>query len=337
MTDLDSEQLHEISLEDVVTKTGVNPFEVQNDARSPDEKFDKLLETPVGTDGKGRELYFEGAVRYKGGLPTQELPPIVVLPEQMNGRIAYTMTFAELQIVGFNHGRIQKYINVNQSESPHAWVFSFDVDLLKSPVAAYHPDVPAVVLDRYKQLLEDAGPNAFGLARLHLLLSTAAMYAEPVISGVSDGFEATWKLMSKLLVKGYFDALKKRGDPVFSYQFTADETVPAKAFLPITKVSHVTAPYHAPSFKTGAVTGADLSCLAYLCTAKPDANDAPPAVSFPWNWVAADDYRQISGVVSIKREHFVDFLRTYFGPPVNKMCFVNKVSCLPHPVLARSL
>jgi hypothetical protein len=282
---------------------GSDPFQVP-DSADPNTNQDLINLTNAN---------YAGGFKAQIGLPDvalSNIPAIVTLSRGTNAPVLFNLLCAEFQITGFEYGPRGRATWIDQSQpagTASPWYFSANVALNSSAVDLNDPPahVTAAVKDRIGVLKQSVGANAFSVQQLFLALDTAILNSQPAIVGIPAGW-VVWDLISSVFLDAYMAQMRANGTPVLGYAVTVDRPdhgtlqLGALAYETCTLLDGSSNPFVDPTPAQQAAATFD-----YLGTR---GTSAPTATLFPWNWVDAGEVGSFSGVQSIRRGVFVDFL-----------------------------
>lgn len=296
----------------LVNAAGVDPFSI-----------------PDGTDGSDarvQALYkqlFMCAFRAKIGLPTgmTTYPDIVTL-DQGNSSVTYHMYFAEFEILSLtdSFGTVT-WTHLTQPPG-NPWMFQFTVSLdMRIADQSAFTKLPPNVQAEVKNL----NPNsAFSVQQLYLDLNTAGLQTMPAITNLPPQSTA-YILLSSTFLNTYWLSLKNNGSNgdgvVLGYSVRpVAPNLQAPSIIPTDLTIEVSPNIDALQHPTGLY---GVYTLDYLVMSQNDV--LPPAVPFTWNWIESNEEMNAQGVVAVRRDVFVSFLRQLLVPEVQALCYDTSV------------
>lgn len=317
-----------ISYQELLDKTksdefpdGVDPFSVSNGAKSNDPDSE--------TVAKGNALYqalFAFAFQAGMGMPEMlndaPVPDIILLQDQISPqRVNYQMYFKTFQIVQLTAGvGVWSFDNFHQMPGA-PWIFGWEVNLdLES---SSFEDLPQETQDSIKNL---DNSSMFSVQQLLLDLSTPALSPNNSttveIQTTLGANSPAWNLLQTDFLNTYWASLQATGNVVFSYAIQPTNSQPntAQPSLIPTDLNFVVTPYIPSSDET--LTEAEqngLYTLNYLIMA--NGNQMPsPVAPLPWNWLNKAEDHDNDGIVSIKKNDFVAYLKNLLAGTLSTVC-----------------
>lgn len=301
-----------VSYDDLMTQTnGTDPLEVQSWVSSEPM-------TPEIENISNSNFYFafEAAIGIPSEMDPSQIPDIVTLQVNSNS-VVFNLICAQFTVVTCNFGRhgLLSLLNVSQpNNSP--WLFTSTVALKD---IFDNDNLPPNVQEE----LNNLGPDAFSVQQLLFDLDNAALESVPVISGIDPGTPA-YNALSQVFTGAYFEAMKEKAQPVLNYSILpkSDSNYNPSTFT-LTKLGLEVSPYMSPTTQQSDVP--DLNTLNYLGAI--NDNPLPASVQFSWNWVEQSEEADFNGVVSIRSDNFIEWMRTQFSSSLNAITFKPDCKC----------
>lgn len=300
---------------------GVDPFSIPNGAKSNDPDSDALA--------KGNALYqalFAFAFQAEMGMPEMlnddPVPDIILLQDQTGPqRVNYQMYFKSFQIVQLTIGiNVWSFDNFHQMAGA-PWIFGWEVNLdLES---SSFEDLPQKTQDSIKNL---DNSSMFSVQQLLLDLSTPALSPNNSttveIETILGSNSPAWNLLQTDFLNTYWASLQATGDVVFSYAVQPTDSQPntAQPSLIPTDLTFVVSPYIPSADETLSEAEQNgLYTLNYLIMA--NGSTMPSPVSpLSWNWLNKTEDHDNDGIVSIKKNDFVSYLKNLLTGTLSDVC-----------------
>jgi|GEM_PF-4483045 len=252
------------------------------------------------------------------GLPaSNNLPDIMTL---QNGteyqQVKYNMYFATFNIVELVPGFGDLSITHTVQDPNDPWIYQYvvNLDLQSSDYSSSDSKVPDDVVNL-------SSASMYSIQQLMLDLTTA-----PVISATQPAvytqFDAN-SLFQEYLQK-YFDALNRHEANIFAQAVQPiDSAETSEPTLVPTGLDFMVSPY-VDDASDGSLTEEEsqgLWTLNYLVMA--DNNALPNPVVDPsptWNWINASENQNYSGIMTIRKGAFVEYLKATLDPALSQVC-----------------
>jgi hypothetical protein len=290
--DANTKQTVEMPLADIVAKIGGDPFAIPNgDATNP-------LVVSLYKDCKFR-FAFRAKIGTPSGVKPGALPDIVRL-DKGNSLVTYQLYCAEFEVLNLenNFGDIS-WSNLSQPAA-QPWIFQFTVNL----------DLEGVdfrtLPDPVKQKVKDLNPNtAFSVQQLYLDLNTAGLESMPTIQGLDPSSDA-YVFLTKSFINTYWYLLKQgKQGAILGYAVKPTTVNSSTPSIVPTDLTIEISPY---LNSQGGPTGQyGLYTINFLVMSK--NAPMPAAVPFEWNWVDQSEEADFDGVMAIRRDIYVDYLK----------------------------
>lgn len=303
-------QMSEVEVNEITG--GQDIFDIPNGTTSQDPATYLALGDALASAGFA--YAFQVGFGLPSGVPLSQLQDIITLsannPGQDNDQtVIYDMYFGSFELMklscGYNSWSIQQLSQPNDNP----WVFQWMVDLnLQQPCSVPFNELPIQVQNNLNAVDNLNTTTLFSLQQLLLDLNTPEL-----ITGLAPtvlGIDPTDPLYGDLnaFVQIYWSALIKNGGITFATSVTPGDDYPTSSIVP-TALDFVVSSYSDPSKK-------GLSTLNYLVMT--GSNPLPnPIAPFSWDWCDGD---QVPGVMSIRRDVFLDFLNKALSPALSPVC-----------------
>ncbi|MFC6102148.1 hypothetical protein [Olivibacter domesticus] len=259
---------------------------------------------------------FEAAIGIPSEMDPSQIPDIVTLQVNSNS-VVFSLLCAQFTVVTCNFGRhgLLSLLNVSQPENA-PWMFTSTVALKD---IFDNENLPPDV----QKELNNLGPNAFSVQQLLFDLDNAALESVPVISGIEPGTPA-YNALSQVFTGAYFEAMKKTAQPVLNYSILPNNPNDYDpSTFTLTDLALEVSPYVDPTTKKQDVP--DLNTLNYLGAI--NDNSLPASVQFSWNWIDQSEEADFNGVVSIRSDNFIEWIRSQFSLSLNSITFKPNCKC----------
>ncbi len=279
----------EANYQDLVTLVGMDLFSIPQDATKRTQAQNDAL----------RKAYEEGefafAFKAKMGIfdleELDKLPPIIELIESDVTSIAnvkYKMFFDVFEIITLDEIRRQFVFSHLEQPKNAPWIFKFHVKLdLKSAEFNSLPE------DIQKQIKNMDPYTMFSIQQLYLDLNSTSLQDMPAIEGLSPSSEAYF-VLCRVFINTYFDQLRKSGGVIFGYTIAPSEPhYNETVIIKPTDFNFYISAYGADSEKK------DLYTLNYIVMT--DGHKMPEFKKFTWDWVDAEDAKNMHGSMAINR------------------------------------
>lgn len=316
-----SGQTVEMTAEEVqsyITDNNIDIFSIPNGATSDDNE--------VLAQINGWDICFVGGMKATIGIP-QSTPPnfmdianapnILTLQSSstvdQNQTVLYNVYFKTFQITEITVSRTCSCSQYEQ-ESQNPFQATYSVDLNIELSSQSFDDLPQYMQDSLQAILEDTS-TMFSVQQLLLDLNTISPTAPPQTSLPADSDLGS---VYEEFIQQYWTPLVENGDIVFASSASPDD-YPVSNIIP-TGFNFLVSPY-IPNADDQLTTEekADLATLNYLVMTNNDESPNP-LQSFPWNWIDASD-TGIAGIMSVKRDIFVDNLNEVLSPVIQSLCY----------------
>jgi len=252
------------------------------------------------------------AVKVMSGLPkTASGKPVLKLPDVLTliggTEVHYTLLFANFAVAYFK-GEQDNEAWICQNQTPEN-LYSF-----KTKVNLKIGDIDRNDLDDYdsavKEKIRNFGPDAFSIRQLFFDLEHSVPLQVPDIEGISKN-TPLYDCLSLL----YKELVKQRQS--LSLGTVVQNKNISKSSISLAGFNFMISPYRSDGNTDSEQNG--LATLNYICSSSNRSVSNPPP--FQWNWI---DYKpseiQPDGVLSIKREVFLNWLRSAVAQSFQNMC-----------------
>lgn len=307
----------QITLEELISKSGYNPFEIPNQADTTGDAIKALT----------AQRFLVG-IRIRIGLPPDvefsKLPPIVTLGDDVK-QIRFNMFCAEFTVIQnspANGWGGEARWDVWSQPDGDFWTVSTNVNLkiadldneLDTTYFRKHPQEKQAILDQLKNL----SGSAFSLQQLLFDLNNASLQSNTSFGGIDPASNA-YIMLEKSFINLWAAAAAEKGQPLVSVVTVNQSTDPSQ--LQLTDFERAINP---PRDSSGNVINsptqsqADASTLDHLSAV--NHNALPQPSPFQWNWLRTDQVTDISGVIAINRGTYAKFLMEQIVPEIKKTC-----------------
>ncbi|QEC77564.1 hypothetical protein [Mucilaginibacter ginsenosidivorax] len=306
-----------ITVEDLVTKTGINPFDIPDGTPYNDARITKLTQS-----------MFVCALKITAGLPAgilpANLPPTIDLGSSASN-VTFNLLCSEFTVIqnsppsGF--GGVGSW-NVWSQPSDTPWYFSNTVNLvyadldreLNTTYFNNHPDEQAAL----KAKLYNLGSGAFSIQQLLFDLDNAALQTVPTFKGIPPGSNAAL-MLTKSFTNLYFGILKNEGEPILSVR--AISNTPDGSTLRLTAMERVVDQFvdgNGIVISSPTPEQKNVAALCYVCAA--DNKPLPALSSFTWNWVEPSEVDDESGIIAINRNTIANYFKNQLMQTASRSC-----------------
>ncbi len=306
--DPQSKKTVEASLATITSQIGGDPFTIPHGATQANDMVSKLYNT----------CKFQFAFRAKMGIsastPVSAIPNIVIL-NMGNSMVSYQLFCAEFQVINLQTGYDISFSNLSQP-AVKPWTFLFTVSLdFRAGEPNFFNSLPQSIQNQVKNI----NPNSmFSVQQLYLDLNTAGLQTAASIEGLERPSEA-YIYLTKAFINQYWYAVNAGGKGCI-LGYVIRPTTPnlrTPSIIPTDLGIEISPHLDANGKPSG---NFDLYTINYLVMSR--GARMPPPVPFSWNWVEADEQADFHGVMSIRRDIFVDFLAELVNPGLAPLNYV---------------
>jgi hypothetical protein len=233
------------------------------------------------------------------------LPDILILNQADPQAVSYHSYYQSFQIMELAYGwelaTVSQIYQDSYDPNNDPWIFEWEVTMdLSLPTSTSFGNLPVDVQQNLEAMKCDTN-TMFSIQQLYLNLNSPRL-----INGASPSvfsFPATDPIYASLneFISNYWAILKNNGGVIFNTAIKPVSTsdYPPSSIIP-TAVNFVVSP--------GPTQG--LNTLDYLIMS--DGRSFPnPITAFNWSWV---DSSKIQGIMSVRRDIFVDYLNKALSP-----------------------
>ncbi|KAB8262225.1 hypothetical protein BDV32DRAFT_147875 [Aspergillus pseudonomiae] len=184
---------------------------------------------------------------------------------------------------------------------------------LDTPYFHKHPEEKQAILDQLKNL----SGSVLSLQQLLFDLDNASLQTHLSFGGIDPGSNA-YAILQKSFVNLWAAAVAEKGQPLISIVAVNQLTDPSQ--LPLTGFEHATNPPrddHGNIIHSPTLSQMNASTMDHCAV---NHNSLPNPSPFQWNWLRADQVRDISGVISINRGTYAKFLKDQLVPEIKRTC-----------------
>ncbi len=314
-TDPSATDVKSISYSDLLDLTcGVDPFTIPTTTTN-DPNADPDDVAAVNTLAS---VLFAYGFKATMGLPnTNNLPDIITLQDGTQyQQVIYNMYFADFNIVQLQPGFGYMTLTNTAQTASDPWIYQYEVNLnlQSTEYSSSDSEIPSEVLN-----LSNA--SMFSIQQLLLDLTVA-----PVISAnppaVYTEFDANPEFQQYL--QSYFNCLRDNEATVFStaIQPLDDSSTSSPSLVPTAldfMVSRYTSDPNDGGLTEEQTQG--LWTLNYLIMANNNTLPNPAVDPSPtWNWLDANEDQNYSGVMTIGKAIFVNYLKETLDPALYDVC-----------------
>lgn len=307
----------------LVQTLGFDPFEIPADTDMSDPRFAAL---------QAQKFCF--GFKATNGIPNYKpntLPDIVVLDQGITS-VSYNLYAKDFQIINYDPGdaysNASSWDNYSQSDYPAPWVFKFIVDLDLTESSDAFNQLPQETQDEVKNLCPN---DIFSVQQLYLDLNTAQLESTPTITGVEQGTDL-YNYLANYFIGTYLNSLHENGNtdaaPANSYVLnyaiqTEDQSYPNDAVLVPSDLTFLVSPYTKDSSNYSLYT---LNWVVMTNGNPMPGTSSASRPAFSWDWVEDGEQSDKSGVMSIKKEIFVDYVNSLLSDDLQEVCLVPSCS-----------
>ena len=310
-----------VSYDDLMKQTnGTDPLKVPSWTSS-----DPITQDIENINNSLFYFAFEAAIGIPDGRDPSQIPDIVTLKVNSNS-VIFNLLCANFRVVTCSFGRsgLLSLLNVSQPDDA-PWMFTSTVALND---VFDNENLPPDV----QQQLNNLGPDAFSVQQLLFDLDNAALQSVPKISGIEDGTPA-YNAVSQVFVGAYFEAMQAAAQPVLNYTILPNDTSNYDpSTFTLTALGLEVSPYVNPTTQQQDIPS--LNTLNYLGAI--NNNSLPASVQFGWNWVEQPEEADFNGVVSIRSDNFIEWMRSQFSLSLNSITFKPVCKCWSDSMLELS-
>jgi hypothetical protein len=266
---------------------------------------------------------FAFAIKAQFGLPKGvdllSLKDIIIL-DQGKQMVTYQLYFHTLEIVSLQWGNRGSYAwkHITQPEG-NPYVFKFNVHM---NFDALDPSSALGKLpENIKKILNNLGPDMFGIQQLWLDLNNAGLQDSPVIEDI-PATDPLYITLQSDFINTYWSKISKTGEFILGYAVKhAQVTTPATTIQPTSLDFEVIPHYDTNGNKTNQY---DLYSLNYLTMV--ENRKMPPVTEFNWNWITTDEAPHMDGAMAIRREIFANYLSKSLNKFLAPVCIKPNVT-----------
>jgi hypothetical protein len=298
----------EVEFSTLTEALGFDPFSVPKGTPFSDDKIKKMLDQK-----------FMFAFKTKLGLPDPSKFPVGSLPPVVefnrgSSMVSYNLFCEEFQIIDLQPGGYSDgtWTNINQDNDGAPWVTSFivNIDLRTDNDENAFSKLPKEVQDKVKNLCPD---TMFSIEQLLLDMNTRQMQTAPTISRIDDRSKAKYYLINDYL-NVYIKEVFPEDDYIMGFTIKPHTAPQGKSSIIPTDLNLEVSPF------TKNKADYNLYTLNYLVMT--NDNSMPAPVPFDWNWVDKDQVTDYHGAMCIKKNIFVNFLRSILSPSLQNISLV---------------
>ena len=307
----------QITLEDLIAKSGFNPFDIPDQADTTGDAIKALT----------AQRFLVG-IRIRIGLPPDvefsKLPTVVTLGDDVK-QVRFNMLCSDFTVIqnsppnGWGGGGRW---DVWSQPDGDFWSVSTNVNLkiadldneLSTPYFQNHPQEKQAILDQLKNL----SGSAFSLQQLLFDLDNASLQSNTSFGGIDPASNA-YVILQKSFINLWSKAAAEKGQPLVSVVAVNQSADPSQ--LQLTDFERAINPPRDSSgnaISSPTQSQADASTLDHLCAV--NNNTLPQPSPFQWNWLRTDQVTDISGVVAINRGTYAKFLMDQVVPEIKQTC-----------------
>ncbi len=296
---------------------GIDPFTIPNNTNSSTTNATyKALGDAMASSGFA--YAFEVTFGLPEGVSSLHLPDVITLHNtndyDKNQTVTYNAYFQTFKIMELTYGYGSWSVSqVSQADSSvNPWVFQWQVDLnISLPNDVKFNDLPDNVQQNLRNVDNMNTSTMFSMQQLLLDLNTPQLIPGGTPPPSVIGFVAGDPLYNDLntFIANYWTILSENGGVVFNTSLKpVSVAYPPSSIIP-TALNFVVSPY------SGGTQG--LYTLNYLVMS--DGRSLPnPITPFNWDWVNDDS---IQGIMSVRRDLFIDYLNKALSPALAKICY----------------
>lgn len=301
------------SLDDIIKKTGQNPFGISAGTDVSDPRIKALSDA-------GFAYGFIARIGVPPGYASADIPNMVVLNPGTPGSAKFTLMCAEFTVVELTYGpRGATKWFFAQQESGKAWLFTSKIDLKNFDVEEkYHEHLPNDV----KNALKNFNKGTFSVQQMLFDFTSAVPENLPTIIGVESGTQLHTCLEREFLDR-YFAELKYSGEPVLGYSISFKEG--QDGTLNTTGIKHMAEAYvddKGSPVSEPTIQQQKKQTYCYLCATENHIVSNP--TQFGWNWI--DDSSEAHGAIAINRKTYAYYLAYNMTQKLSRYCYTPTVS-----------
>ena len=300
---------------------GQNIFAIPNLAQNDLPEYADYQKLGDAMAEAGFAYAFEVCFGLPAGIPNAKLPDIISLyydaarssGKDLDQTVQYSMYFASFTIIEMNYAYSGQGWQIKKISQPDddPWIFQWLVDLnlqLESGVSLN--SLPDQVQENLNTVYNLDPATMFTLQQLLLDLNTTELISgvDPSVIGIQPPDNPLYTSLN-LFVKNCWQPFIDNGGLVLNNAVQPDDQYyPPSSIVP-TDLNFVVSPYSDESQK-------GLYTLNYLVMG--NQNAMPASIQpFDWDWV---DDPSDSGVMSVRRDVFLDYLNEALSPCLNQIC-----------------
>lgn len=305
--------------EEVLAMTGGQDiFAIPNEARSDLPEYSAYKALGDAMAAANFAYAFNVGFGLPAGISPAKMPDIISLyfdssrveGKDLDQTVQYNLYFASFVITQMAYSRTGWKVLKTKQPANEPWIFQWLVNLnLQIKPGTSYSELPPNVQKNLEKVYNLKPESMFSLQQLLLDLNTAELNPDSLTTIIN--VPPTSTLYNKLyafLNSCWFPYIENGGIVLSNSVQPETGHYPDSSIIP-TGLNFVVSPYADPS-KYGLYT------LNYLVMS--DQHKMPsPIQPFAWNWV---DDKSVQGVMSVKRDIFLDYLNKVLSPCLNSIC-----------------
>jgi len=300
---------------------GQNIFAIPNMAQNDLPEYAEYKELGDAMAEASFAYAFEVCFGLPAGIPSAELPDIISLyydasrssGKDLDQTVQYNMYFASFTIIEMKYaysGQGWQIIKISQPDDD-PWIFQWLVDLnLQLSSGVSFDSLPDQVQKNLNTVYNLDPATMFSMQQLLLDLNTTELIsgADPSVISIQPPDSPLYTSLN-LFIKNCWQPFVDNGGLVLNNALQPeDQHYPPSSIVP-TDLNFVVSPYSDQSQK-------GLYTLNYLVMS--NQNLMPASIQpFAWDWI---DNPSDSGVMSVRRDIFLDYLNDALSPCLNQIC-----------------
>jgi hypothetical protein len=309
----DNDNPYEIAYEDLMLKTGCDPFKVAENADpASDPDLKKLYDF-------GFLAGFQAQLGIPLGYTSPDEIPKIVTFQPDHASVLLQLMCAEFTIVELSNGRKGVHWTSVSQGNGTPWLFTSNVALrMDSVPSETTTGLTSDVLAAAQNLKKNG--EVFSIRRLLFDFASAAIQTEPTITGVDPGSKAH-ALLTQYFLGSYLSMLQQDGGPLLGAALIPNEDTDS-SLSPTNVIQRICPPVPVPP--TNPPLPPPPTTLALIAAVDDDVIP-PNAKPFAWNWVDGTEGSDAHGVIAVNRTKYANFWSQTLKNYVETCCFLPQV------------